>query len=343
MAENYNGEKNNNIKSQKIKEESKSSNSYNKKIISTKFKRKKNINKKQFLNKKKYSFKIEEFDKNKVKLNENFDFKDNIWSKEEQNNFLEGINKYGTNWKKFKYLIRTRTSEQVKSYVHKFFRKMKKCKDKNLGIDFTLDSINCLKDMIEQIKSVNILYNIKNVFMYLSMKYDIKKLKKKIKYYNTNLLEKYDKINTLNLLENNGGVKNLILDEKQKKEKELIINNNINNNYNNFYNFISLNDNLIVNLLNQLYVNLLINDINLQNQLNSYNINNLMQNDNSLHKNILNNYKNNNNNFLPLINNISLNNHTLYITNILNPYTINNQLINGINYPDLISNLNHSN
>jgi len=37
---------------------------------------------------------------------------------------------------------------------------MKTCKDDNLGIDFTLNSINNVKDMINQIKFVNPHYNV---------------------------------------------------------------------------------------------------------------------------------------------------------------------------------------
>ena len=62
--------------------------------------------------------------------------------------FLQGISLYGNNWKKIKTLISTRTAKQVRSHAQKFFIKMKFCKDEVLGIDFTLNDICNIKDMI---------------------------------------------------------------------------------------------------------------------------------------------------------------------------------------------------
>ena len=43
---------------------------------------------------------------------------------------------------------------QTRSHAQKFYQKLKMCKDDELSIDFTLDSINNIKDMINQIKSI---------------------------------------------------------------------------------------------------------------------------------------------------------------------------------------------
>ena len=59
----------------------------------------------------------------------------------------------GINWKKVKTLIPTKTIAEIKSFAQNFFYKMKSCKDDNLGIDFSLNSVNSLKDMLYQIKS----------------------------------------------------------------------------------------------------------------------------------------------------------------------------------------------
>ena len=51
---------------------------------------------------------------------------------------------------------------------------MKSCKNDKLGIDFTLDSINNVNDMIEHIKLVNPNYDIIHIFKELSHKFNIK-------------------------------------------------------------------------------------------------------------------------------------------------------------------------
>ena len=99
------------------------------------------------------------------------------WSEEEHNIFLEGLVLYGLKWKKFKNLIKTRTLNQIRSHAQKFYLKMKLCKDVDLNIDFTLNSIRNINDMINQIKLKNENYNIVNVFKYLNYKYDSLKLK----------------------------------------------------------------------------------------------------------------------------------------------------------------------
>ena len=80
-------------------------------------------------------------------------------------------------------LIKTRTANQVRSLAQKFFLKLKQVKDEQLGIDFTSDNINSIRDMINNIKSINCDYDLVKVFLYLSEKYEaIKKDKKHIKH-----------------------------------------------------------------------------------------------------------------------------------------------------------------
>ena len=97
----------------------------------------------------------------KKKTSENIDVNEGRWTKEEHNKFLDGIVQFGINWKKVKTLINSRTSIQVRSHAQKFYQKLKMCKDDVLGIDFTLESICNIKDMINQIKSVKVNYDIK--------------------------------------------------------------------------------------------------------------------------------------------------------------------------------------
>ena len=126
----------------------------------------------ELINNKNYTsiFKVEEIYKYDKKRATNIITNEGRWSEEEHNKFLEGLVIYGVNWKNFKLLIKTRDSTQVRSHAQKFFHKMKLCKDENLGIDFTLNSIKNIKDMIEQIKSKDKNLNIIEVFKHLNNK-----------------------------------------------------------------------------------------------------------------------------------------------------------------------------
>ena len=202
MAEINKKEKNKITKFNKTKEESKFENSTIKKINLQNF------------------FKVEEFTKNKKRPKENSDSKDGRWSKEEQNYFLEGLEKYGIKWRKVKTLISTRTIVQVRSYAQKFFQRMKICKDEKIGIDFTLDSICSIKDMINQIRSVNSLYRIKNVFLYLSDKYDNKRFKKNIFKIDNRLTHEFEKGDNKNIYKNDKYINdNLVKEKKEQKTK----------------------------------------------------------------------------------------------------------------------------
>ena len=114
-----------------------------------------------FLSRKSLRFVVEKGEEyNKRKLPDNIDVNEGRWTKEEHDKFLDGIVQYGCNWIKVDRLIKTRIITQVRSHAQKFFIKLKICKDEDLGIDFTSDSICNIKDMINHIKSVNNNYNI---------------------------------------------------------------------------------------------------------------------------------------------------------------------------------------
>ena len=106
----------------------------------------------KFLSKKALRFKVKKTEDNKRKLQEKEDTNEGRWTKEEHDKFLDGIVQYGTNWKKVKKLISTRTAVQVRSHAQKFYRKLKMCKDEVLGIDFTSDNITSIREMILIIK-----------------------------------------------------------------------------------------------------------------------------------------------------------------------------------------------
>ena len=149
----------------------------------------------------------------------------------------------------------------MRSHAQKFFKKIKVCKDESLGIDFTLNTVCNLRDMVNQIKNNHSNYNIINVFKYLTNKsYNLEKSRKKIAESNNNNIvfksrELNNQSNIINLKEDNP---------------------NINDN-NFFFNDIELNDiakmNNQINIFN-LFQNLLIMNYN-SNIFNSFLRNNL--------------------------------------------------------------------
>ena len=97
------------------------------------------------------------------------------WSKSEHEQFLNGISEFGNDWRNVKSLIKNRTPAQVRSHAQKFFKKIKDCKDEELGFDFTSNNNCTIKDMINKMKSLNNNTSIKNILIHLSNKYDERK------------------------------------------------------------------------------------------------------------------------------------------------------------------------
>ena len=177
----------------------------------------------------------------------NKDSKNGRWTLKEHIEFLNGIAKYGNDLSKIK--INTRNSNQIRSHAQKFFKKLKKVNDEQLGINFTPNYIKTFKDMVNHIKFVNHNYDIANVFLYLSEKYEKKKVKLN-----------YKKIYINHNQENNG----ILLNEEKNDNAEISINNI--GHY--VCNDIKL-DNIIMDLINNFvaysYINIvLINNINEQ-------------------------------------------------------------------------------
>jgi len=111
-----------------------------------------------FLKKKTYRFNVEKYiEKNCLNSGR--------WSLKEHLKFLEVLDKYGADWKIANSLIANRTGIQIRTHANKFFKKLKKFKDEDLGIDFTSDSIKNIKDMINHIKKVNSDYSVYNIFL----------------------------------------------------------------------------------------------------------------------------------------------------------------------------------
>ena len=156
------------IKTRNNKEKTNTNNSYYFQTIQENKERKEIITPKSLKPKKYNLFKVESYDdyfENEFKCS-----KIGRWTLKEHIRYLQAIDRYGLNWKKIKKVIKTRTSNQIRSHNQKFLKKIKQCKDEDLGIDFTLDSIHNMKDVIKHIRLVNDEFDIVNVLLYMSEK-----------------------------------------------------------------------------------------------------------------------------------------------------------------------------
>ena len=245
----------------------------------------------KFISIKKPYFKVENIQSKKSRLDPNI--YNGRWTEEERTRFIQGIALYNTNWKKVKALIPTRTADQVRSHAQKFFYKMKLCKDKNLGIDFTLESVKSIKDMINLIKSKNPYYNVVFIFKNLSQANANRRFFKKFKKRYNNRCKIYNNIS-----------KNEDKNESIKLDKD--------NNDNDIKKNYALNHNL--------FENNIFSQVNNNNYNTNFELNNTMQS---------NNINNNDNTFLNILNNslnINSSNNSLS-NNYVNEYIINSNLL----------------
>ena len=140
---------------------------------------------------------------NEEEINKSFEnFNNGRWSDEEHKKFLEGILKYGNEWKKVQKIIKTRSSTQARSHAQKFFLKIKKNLNElnfeninNLNIDFnemfkyiiaTLNNEQCKEIVLnenQREKMLKIIYCKNND---CDNHLNEKNLKLKLKEYNIN-------------------------------------------------------------------------------------------------------------------------------------------------------------
>ena len=236
------------------------------------------------LNKKIHRFNIYYFDK--YITNEIEHSISGRWTLKEHLQFLEGIDKYGIKWKKINPLIKTRTAAQIRSHAQKFFLRLKRVKDEQLGIDFTTNNIDNIKVMINHIKSVNSDYDIVKVLLYLSEKYYANKKEqkninnKKELNIKKNFIIYENNINVDNNLTNDIN-NNLILtnDNPEINDYQTVIYNNFNNNIKNsilMSNFNFINNIFISNYINN--INIMNNNVNFINNNDFVNTNLMIQN-----------------------------------------------------------------
>ena len=277
----------------KAKEAGKNNNVNKADFASCKSQNNKELLQKMLLNPKLYPFRVYNYDSNL--FNPAFTGR---WKFKEHMLFLEGLDKYGVNWKKICPLIKTRTPNQVRSHAQKFFLKLKQVKDEQLGIDFTSDNINSIRDMINNIKSINSDYDLILVFLYLSEKYVVMKKDKKTIKHKKELIIEIDN--------NSSSDKNT----KNENNKDIIINNSnqdidISNDNNNIFN----NNNNISISNNNFMSNIFIPDYYNNNLFFMNNINNIAN------TNIYNNFSNNIMNQNGLLNSITVYNNSIQNNN----------------------------
>ena len=74
------------------------------------------------------------------------------WSNKEHIKFIEAIVDYGKNWKNVQKYVGTRSSAQARSHAQKFLLKLKMIKNSELNLDFTINNIKNLSDIIDETK-----------------------------------------------------------------------------------------------------------------------------------------------------------------------------------------------
>jgi SHAQKYF class myb-like DNA-binding protein len=126
------------------------------------------------------------------------------WTKEEHNKFIEGIIKYGSDWKKIQKHVSTRTSTQARSHAQKFLLKLRNNEFlKKTNIDLSLSWAKVIQ-LFKNSFSDDVLYKVLKDSSF-NKKKGKKKYLKKIKCDN--------KLNTLLNVNNNENEKELNFDD----------------------------------------------------------------------------------------------------------------------------------
>ena len=277
----------------KAKEAGKNNNVNKADFASCKSKNNKELLQKKLLNPKFFPFRIYNYENNSFNpaITGRWKFKEHI-------QFLEGLDKYGVNWKKICPLIKTRTANQVRSHAQKFFLKLKQVKDEQLGIDFTSDNINSIRDMINNIKSINNDYDLILVFLYLSEKYVVMKKDKKTIKHKKELIIEIDNNSSSDKNTKNENNKDIIINNSKQ---DIDISNDNNNIFNNNNNISISNNNFMSNIFIPDYYN---NNLFFMNNIN-----------NIANTNIYNNFSNNIMNQNGLLNSITVYNNSIQNNN----------------------------
>ena len=285
------------------------------------------------------------------KENENSDSNQNEynsgrWTNEEHEKFIEGILKFGNEWKRVQSIIKTRSSTQARSHAQKFFLRMKKeispniISDQNLLIQYIINTSNNFKNYTELTQEQKeklfsvIRSNLKPDEIQNKSNKDIQSINEDNKQFEQKMEinnEEYDdlayyKYNNINQNTNETDNKRKITfcSKKRKSSSDLLLSTNSNKIFN-ISKDINHKKSMEISKTNNF-----MNKSTLQNideDQNQYNLNNLKK-----INNINNNYGNTNfiiqNNYYNIINNFNNNSN---INNIHNTYMSNDSFNSDIN------------
>ena len=112
---------------------------------------------KKFLNKKKFKTNRKHWKINNLSNRKNIH---GYWDINEHNKFIEALYIYNCDWDKIKNYIGNRTYNQIVSHSQKFFLRLKKFKDAELGLDFTSIYVNSLDIIVDMVKEKEVNLNI---------------------------------------------------------------------------------------------------------------------------------------------------------------------------------------
>lgn len=165
------------------------------------------------------------------------------WNKIEKIKFIEGIYRFGSDWRAIIKYIGSRLSDQVRSHAQKFFLKMKMFKDASLGIDFTKNSNIDKKEIIRALRVTINNSKDENIIEIIYKKLEKVRMKKDV-FKNENS-KSNDKLNIINF---NKEINSNFEKTSEKLEKNDNYSDSANNNENKFELNYKNENNEIINL-----------------------------------------------------------------------------------------------
>ena len=162
------------------------------------------------------------------------------WSKEEHNKFIEGIIKFGNDWKKIQKFIPSRTNTQARSHAQKFLMKLKNSDYfKNKKIDLSLSwskTIQLIKNSLSEDDLDFVLKNASycNKLRENKKKFKNKKIKVKKKKFEIQIKNNCNNLNKENYIQKekeneNENIRNNFINELKENENEKYNNENVMN------------------------------------------------------------------------------------------------------------------
>lgn len=168
---------------------------------------------KNFPNKKIVNIKLKQNKSNITNENDsNKDYSTGRWGKDEHQRFIDGIIKFGNNWRLVQKYIGTRTGTQIRSHAQKFFEKLKRSKIFKKGeYDLSKNSLKLLYEIISNLSEKHQEQATKKLY---SLPYEINS-----KSNNLEKNESNDELNFFNNDENSQINKNNKKEENNEKNK----------------------------------------------------------------------------------------------------------------------------